>query len=234
MVLVLAHLAGDFVLLPASWKEKLKGNQIRTTVFWYHLGVHAVLSLFTAIWIGWWALLVAPVVAILHGSIQWGVQRLLSSRPLYAMVVTQLLHLLSLWMVWSVAAGFEVQVDFLQKFSTEKGLLLLMAYLVVWYPLSSFMQVATQRWQQQVPDQGLPDAGKWIGRIERFLILTFILIDQFQAIGYLIAAKSVFRFGDLQDPKNHQRTEYILIGTLLSVSMTLLLGLGVRTLLGMM
>ena len=36
----------------------------------------------------------------------------------------------------------------------------------------------------------------WIGFFERFLIFTFILINQYTAIGFLIAAKSVLRFND--------------------------------------
>lgn len=37
-----------------------------------------------------------------------------------------------------------------------------------------------------------------------------------EAVGFLLAAKSVFRFGDLRDDQDRKRTEYVLIGTLLS------------------
>jgi Flp pilus assembly pilin Flp len=57
------------------------------------------------------------------------------------------------------------------------------------------------------------------------LILTFILIKQFEAIGFLLAAKSVFRFGDLKDESDRKRTEYILVGTLISFTITIGLGL---------
>ncbi|MFO7902720.1 MAG: hypothetical protein R6U98_08675, partial [Pirellulaceae bacterium] len=46
-----------------------------------------------------------------------------------------------------------------------------------------------------VGTEGLFRAGLWIGRLERVLILTFFLLQRFEAIGFLIAAKSIFRFG---------------------------------------
>jgi hypothetical protein len=44
-------------------------------------------------------------------------------------------------------------------------------------------------------------------------------------IGFLLAAKSVFRFGDLTRAKNRKLTEYILIGTLLSFLIAIATGL---------
>jgi ABC-type proline/glycine betaine transport system permease subunit len=64
--------------------------------------------------------------------------------------------------------------------------------------------------------------------IERFLILSFILINQWAAIGFLLAAKSIFRFGDLKEGKYQKKTEYILIGTLMSFSIALVHGLILR------
>ncbi len=74
-------------------------------------------------------------------------------------------------------------------------------------------------------DDSLKDAGKWIGIIERILVLTFTLAGKYEAIGFLLAAKSVFRFGDLKEAKDRKRTEYILIGTLLSFTISIMLGL---------
>jgi len=42
----------------------------------------------------------------------------------------------------------------------------------------------------------------------------------------LIAAKSVFRFGDLSRAKDRKLTEYILIGTFLSFGLAIAIGLG--------
>ncbi|MCG6189305.1 hypothetical protein [Maribellus maritimus] len=49
-----------------------------------------------------------------------------------------------------------------------------------------------------------------IGIVERFLALALIIMGQYQAVGLIIAAKSILRF------KGVQKSEYVLIGTLLS------------------
>jgi len=55
-----------------------------------------------------------------------------------------------------------------------------------------------------------------IGQWERALIFLFVLVGQLGGIGFLIAAKSIFRFGELKDPTNRREAEYITIGTLMS------------------
>ncbi len=61
--------------------------------------------------------------------------------------------------------------------------------------------------------------------LERLLVFSFILLNQWEAIGFLLAAKSVFRFGDLTNAKDRQLTEYILIGTLLSFGIAIIISL---------
>ncbi len=73
--------------------------------------------------------------------------------------------------------------------------------------------------------KSLISAGKIIGMVERVLILTFVLLNQFSGVGFLLAAKSVFRFGDLKEKNDHKMTEYVMLGTLLSVTITLFIGL---------
>ena len=66
----------------------------------------------------------------------------------------------------------------------------------------------------------LEKAGRLIGNLERILALVFVLLSQFQAIGFLIAAKAILRFKDTSTAK----TEYVLIGTLLSFGVAILIG----------
>lgn len=63
------------------------------------------------------------------------------------------------------------------------------------------------------PDAGLTDGGAWIGLLERAVIFVLILIGQFAAIGFLLAAKSVLRF---QYANKRSQSEYVIIGTLTS------------------
>lgn len=79
--------------------------------------------------------------------------------------------------------------------------------------------------EETAQENGLFKAGAWIGVLERLLILTFIISNHWEAVGFLLAAKSVFRFGDLRNSKEVHLTEYILIGTLMSFGFAIMAGI---------
>jgi hypothetical protein len=70
--------------------------------------------------------------------------------------------------------------------------------------------------------------GLVIGVLERTLALTLVLSSQFSALGMILAAKAIVRYRALDD---RDFAEYVLIGTLTSLLLALLVGLGVRELL---
>lgn len=70
---------------------------------------------------------------------------------------------------------------------------------------------------------GLASAGKWIGICERILILTFVLMAQYTAIGFLMTAKSILRFSE-KETNTQLKTEYVLVGTLVSFASSALVG----------
>jgi hypothetical protein len=70
---------------------------------------------------------------------------------------------------------------------------------------------------------GLTRGGQYIGWLERFLVMLLLLIDQPNGIGFLIAAKSVLRFGEIKDQSQRKVAEYIIIGTFLSFGWALLI-----------
>ncbi len=61
---------------------------------------------------------------------------------------------------------------------------------------------------------GLPQGGLTIGWLERGLIFILLLAGEPGAIGFLIAAKSVLRFGTVAEDR--AASEYVIIGTLAS------------------
>lgn len=65
----------------------------------------------------------------------------------------------------------------------------------------------------------------YIGFLERILVFTFIMAGHYKLIGFLLVAKSIFRFGDLKQSTDRRRTEYILLGTFLSITLAVLLSL---------
>jgi hypothetical protein len=64
--------------------------------------------------------------------------------------------------------------------------------------------------------------------LERLFVFLFVVTGHWEGIGFLLAAKSVFRFGDLKESKDRKLTEYILIGTLLSFGFATATGMIVR------
>lgn len=74
-------------------------------------------------------------------------------------------------------------------------------------------------------DEGTKRMGFWIGCTERLIILTFVLANHYDAVGLLIAAKSILRVSDQQARK---QTEYVLLGTLLSLAIAVAIGEGLK------
>lgn len=62
----------------------------------------------------------------------------------------------------------------------------------------------------------LQNAGLYIGWLERFLILTALLLRSPAAVGLILTAKAITRYPEF---KSARFAEYVLIGTLLSVSL---------------
>lgn len=79
------------------------------------------------------------------------------------------------------------------------------------------------------PIIGMPNAGKYIGWLERGLTMTFILIGHPEGVGFLLAAKSILRFRDVQDHADRHQAEYIIIGTFLSFGWALGAALATRS-----
>lgn len=64
-------------------------------------------------------------------------------------------------------------------------------------------------------------SGALIGCVERALMLVFVIMSQYEALGFLVAAKSILRFSQVTEG---EKSEYVLAGTLLSLAIALSLG----------
>ncbi|WP_049773522.1 MULTISPECIES: hypothetical protein [Oceanithermus] len=59
-------------------------------------------------------------------------------------------------------------------------------------------------------EPGLAQAGRWIGYLERLMILTMILAGAYNGVGFVFAGKAIARF------QSREQTEYYLLGTFAS------------------
>jgi len=226
--LILAHLLADFVFQTNGMVKGKKEGGPFSTQFLGHLVIVAVLTyIFLADWSNWWA---PMVLAVVHGLIDW-IKIKINNDTVGVYIADQVAHLASILILWLLLTQQSlVEIISRNTFEWNSNIqLIFIAYIIVTIPSGILIGYLTQSWQEQLSkkkkDESLKDAGKWIGIIERLLILTFILLNQWQPIGFLLAAKSVFRFGDLKKAKEQKKTEYILIGTLLSFTLAIFIGL---------
>jgi Protein of unknown function (DUF3307) len=224
--LLIAHLTGDFLLQPEKW---VKAKEARKLVAW-QLYVHSLLHGFLALLLMWdinfwmWALLIAFVHFIID-SFKLLVQKSNTKRALF--FIDQLLHFISIYAIWLLYEGNYFSFSFLKN---ENFLLLAALIIFLTNPVSFAVKIFISKW---TPDTvagddavSLQSAGQYIGILERLLVFVFVVTGEWQAIGFLLAAKSVFRFGNLQEAKDRKLTEYILIGTLLSFGIAIVTGMG--------
>lgn len=227
--LLIAHLIADFLFQPNSWVEDKNRKGIRSPKLFEHIVVVTVISVvFTVDYFRW----EIPVfIFLLHYLIDLTKIYLKPKRikPLAWFIIDQLLHVLTITFVVIIAGQISIKWSELKMIATdEKLLIILLAYIFVIWPSMIIINLATKRWQNQINDEmgsSLENAGKWIGILERVLVLTFVLGSQFQAIGFLIAAKSILRISVKSEDNARILSEYVLIGTFISFTIAVLTGL---------
>lgn len=216
---ILAHLLGDFVLQPNKWIKDKQKKKYKSPYLYWHMFIH-LLALLVLLEFNSTYFLGIGVVVISHFFIDLGkliIHKKNNARVLF--FTDQLLHLLVLFGVVSYYIPFNF--TFASLFSPEI-LLFTIAILLVTSVSSILMKVIVSRWKLENSDKkSLKNAGAYIGVLERLFIFMFIVLGQWSGIGFLLTAKSVFRFGDLSKANDRKLTEYILIGTLLSFGLAI-------------
>jgi hypothetical protein len=228
--LLVAHLLSDFLFQPKLWAENKDKYGLKSKYFYLHIGLTAAILLIVT-----WDLSLYPVVLWITGThfIIDAVKSKIPNSNIKIFLADQLLHFLVILFVWSCYTHqFQVFYDAIIVIMGQPKLwLLLFFYLLLTMPSAVLIGKMTSTWSTEIEQDGknnktgLKDAGKWIGIIERVLIFTFVVINQLTVIGFLLAAKSIFRFGDLKESSEHKKTEYIIIGTLLSFALAIGVGL---------
>jgi len=110
---------------------------------------------------------------------------------------------------------------------TGKDIAGVQAAFLIDYDFSLLAGESCTRIEKPQEIDALDKGGRWIGYLERLLIVTFILVGDYTAIGFLVAAKGLFRFND------SKRAEYVIVGTLLSFTIAVLIGATARYLINL-
>lgn len=226
--LILAHLLGDFILQPNSWVADKEDRKLKSQYLYFHVLIHTILS-FIFLWDTelWWIAVPVGISHFIIDACKLSFQTVKTKKRWF--FADQLLHVL---VITGISFYFqEFNFDFLQN---QIFLKTAMAALFLTTPASIFIKILLSSWtpapenQSNLQTESLTSAGKYIGILERLLVFTFIVVNHWEGVGFMVAAKSVFRFSDLAQAKQRKLTEYVLIGTLLSFGIAVLMGILIK------
>lgn len=226
--LLLAHFLGDFVFQPERWVQEKSSRKHKSPKLYLHSLLHGALSLLLVAEISFWPY--ALLIAITHLVIDWCKLAFQNPETLKRwFFIDQFLHLAILVAIAFFVWGEKINLNNIDQ---EKTLHLMTAIVFLSMPCSVLIRILISGWTPKTEDDrkdSLENAGKFIGILERLFVFLFILTDHWEGIGFLLAAKSIFRFGDLKESKERKLTEYVLIGTLLSFGIAMLTGILIQS-----
>ncbi len=206
--LLLAHLIGDFLLQPTTWVLDKEAKKHKSIYLYFHILLHGILA-FALVFekdFLWFALL----LAVLHGVIDsFKLQFQTKKTKRFWFLFDQILHLIT---IFGIAFFYtNTTIDF--NLSGDNFWIVITGIVLLTKPTSIIIRNIISIWtpEKKPKNNSLENAGNYIGILERLFIFCFILTHHFEAIGFLLAAKSIFRFGDLKAAKERNLTEYLLI-----------------------
>lgn len=229
--LIIAHVIVDFGLQSKKCIDDKNANG-GTSIWLYTHGliVGIVTYLLMPGWIGYKE---ASVISITHILIDYCKIKFGRNYPVRAFIWDQLIHIAVLVGVWIISIDkcpyyWELWLSIITDI---RNCGVLLAYMICTLPLGYLIGIVldkanlhhianTSTVVNQNPSiqQTSDSNGMLIGIFERIIILTFVLLGQYEAIGFLITGKSILRF------QRDEVSEYIVMGTMLSYALAIIIG----------
>lgn len=219
--LLLAHVVSDFIFQTDGFCRK----KIERGLCGPHIYIHAFL-IFVLSWIalwsfsGWWLALILGVTHLLIDSVK-------KIDDLASFLVDQVAHVICIGIVVFIAISKGLDVVLSKNYGWVNSVCLYALVLILnGKPANLMIKHLLRAYSVPSPKEADESnvsirSGKLIGNLERWLIIVFMLCGQYEAIGFLIAAKSIIRYKD----GDISKTEYVLAGTLISVFMAVISGI---------
>jgi hypothetical protein len=238
LAVLLAHLLGDF---PLQTSNIVQGKDRGSRAYLVHGGIHfLVLTLCIAVFVGFELLgslrfwIVVGVYIVVHIGIDRAKQGLVSTKKLAdsasVFVLDQVLHIYTIVLLaWFLTrpGWSSVRSEFSWSPATgERVLEAAIVYVTVLFAGGYLIRYLTRNLTAGIEKPGetqeqVKNAGMYIGWLERFLVVTAILVQSPSMVGLILTGKSIARFPELKE----RFAEYFLIGTLLSIGLAVLGGL---------
>ena len=181
---ILAHFIGDFIFQPKRWvkdKECLKAKSLKLYI---HGLIHGLLVLLILWDFNYW--LLALSVTALHIIID-GI-KLYSQKDENKsewFLIDQALHIISIFVLWILF--FKPELNLALLFENTYIWVYLTAFIFITIVTSIVIRELMSNWTNALnesSEDSLSNAGKYIGMLERILILIFVVTGHWEGIGF--------------------------------------------------
>lgn len=248
ILLLLGHVLGNFYLQSGEVAEK-KAEKLEYLI--YHSIIYMI-CMAVVLYIGILPSRDMVYLWMFVSAAHFCIDLFKKHIPVKPFIIDQLLHLLSFWValrVWGAGVQVNSVIEQCSDWFPSKPLVtVVLGLLCILRPVGILIGKG-EIWDFnksgdsaiEPPPENAPDrpervrikpqegAGKMIGYLERIIVYFLLLNGQYTAIAFVIAAKSVARFPEINEGDKRSLAEYYLIGTLLSMvsvfTVTILLGL---------
>lgn len=218
--LVAAHIIGDFYLQSDRYCRHKKEKGLKSWFLYVHSVIIGAISWALIPIVDFWSY--ALLISCLHLVID--VIKIYSREGLRSFVMDQIAHLGVIAIVtYLFHTSQKLPVQLMNLSDLFSGPWLIIAILAGMKPVNILIKLVLEKYKvgETQACNEMKNAGALIGNLERLLTILFVVMGQYEAIGFIIAAKSLLRFKDTDTAK----TEYVLAGTFLSFGIALLCGL---------
>jgi hypothetical protein len=222
LYLLLSHLLADFFFQTDSLCNDKIVNKFRSKFLYIHSLIAGLLPWLIIFSLDFWKY--ALIIAISHFIIDAIKVRFNSN--LNSFCIDQALHIgIMIWIASIYTFNINYQFLNIQLFNNISFPLLLFVILLCLKPTNIFIKLVLDKYKVGINEEchDIKNAGALIGNLERIISVLFVILGQFEAIGFIVAAKSILRFKD-----NTAKTEYVLAGTFLSFGIAIIGGLTIK------
>lgn len=228
LILGIGHLLGDFYFQNekiAEYKDKTYKGVVLHSFEYYFAVLLTTLPILSLDMI--FAAVYAALAHFVIDSTKYIVlakKKMKKNMSVFA--VDQGAHVISIAMLayimnrWNFSIGhLEIINDILNTYGCDAEMLArwMMAILLIHIPTNILIQNLLKEYKPKNDGAIIKidnKAGRRIGTVERLIMLIFMSIEQYAAIGFVLTAKSIARYDKIT--KNENFAEYYLLGTLIS------------------
>lgn len=225
-ILIIAHFLADFTFQTTKMAQR-KLNSFKYLI--YHAIIYAFIFLIAMFpWVKFQKA-VLPYIVIIgsHFFIDWLrtiVDKKFSRKSILfaSFIVDQILHVLILVVLnyaYDLGAETTALFGYIQQWQYSNRLVIYcLTFVILWDPTAVFIKklfLYIDDGDSINGEENDPQVGRIIGKLERIIVSVLILCNQFGAVGFVLTAKSIARYKQLED-KNF--AEKYLVGTLTSVA----------------